>query len=374
MKRSAKRARCIPKLGSFAALALGVCLALLAPAAVAMEIHTFSTTFGAASSTPANPYPLGNPSAVAINDSGGPSNHDVYVNDPTNHRVEKFDSAGHLILMFGKEVDETKVEAHAPEAEQNICTAASGDVCQAGAPGAGPGAFEAPAFLAVDSSAGPSRGDVYVGDEGSAASEVQTVTVGATEGTFALAFEGQTTSAIAHNAPATGPNSVQQALEKLSTIGEVDVSVSGNVGGPYSVHFQTTFVNTNVPQLTCDASKLTGGSGTCSVATETQGFNTARAVKFTESGALVESWGSQGRLAVGETHILQSLYGIAVDSSGSLDFFVQGPNGEGGTGGHGLVFRFAPDGTQLSGTPELGNGGPFAVDSAGNFFNGSIVG
>jgi NHL repeat-containing protein len=99
-----------------------------------------------------------NPLGVAVDSSGG-----IYVVDFTNRRVQKFDSAGHFLLMFGGDVNKTKVEeAGSTEAEQNLCTAASGDVCQAGTTGTGQGQFGAwkvGSFIAV----GP--GDiVYVGD------------------------------------------------------------------------------------------------------------------------------------------------------------------------------------------------------------------
>ena len=58
--------------------------------------------------------------------------------------------------MFGKDVNQAT--------GGNVCTATSGDTCQRATPGSGPGEFEAPTFIAVDSSNGPSAGDVYVGD------------------------------------------------------------------------------------------------------------------------------------------------------------------------------------------------------------------
>ena len=116
--------------------------------------HVFSTTFGAATSSPENPYPLAEPADIEVDQAS----HDVYVTDPGNHRVEKFSPAGGLILMFGKGVDKTT--------GGNVCTVASGDTCQAGISGSSPGAFETPRFLAVDNSGGPSTGDIYVGDTG----------------------------------------------------------------------------------------------------------------------------------------------------------------------------------------------------------------
>lgn len=97
-----------------------------------------------------------NPVGVAVDSSG-----DIYVVDFTNRRVQKFDSAGHFLLMFGGGVNKTKVEeAGSTEAEQNLCTAS--DVCQAGTTGTGQGQFGAwkvGSFIAV----GPAD-IVYVGD------------------------------------------------------------------------------------------------------------------------------------------------------------------------------------------------------------------
>ena len=95
--------------------------------------------------------------------SGGASTVTIATSRPASNRadVEKLNSSGEFILMFGKGVDKTKgEEAASTEAEQNLCTAASGDECQAGAPGTTPGAFTDPEYLAVDRS----DGDVYVAD------------------------------------------------------------------------------------------------------------------------------------------------------------------------------------------------------------------
>jgi hypothetical protein len=143
---------------------LGV-FAFLSVPAFAASTHAFSTSFGSASSIPVNPYPLSGPTSVAV-DETSPS-HDIYVTDPTNVWVEKFDSSGNLILIFGKGVNKTKVEeAGSTEVEQNLCVMASGNTCQAGTPGTTPGAFTTPRFIAVDNSGGASAGDVYVADTG----------------------------------------------------------------------------------------------------------------------------------------------------------------------------------------------------------------
>lgn len=94
---------------------------------------------------------------VAIDSAGS-----VYVVDFSNRRVEKFSAKGEFLLMFGGDVNKTKVDAAAPEAERNLCPVDPGDVCQAGTAGTGKGQFGewAPgSFIAIDPS-----DKVYVGD------------------------------------------------------------------------------------------------------------------------------------------------------------------------------------------------------------------
>ena len=133
--------------------AFAASLSLAVPASANVS-HVFSATFGSETSTTPDTYPL----SAATDAEVDQESHDIYVADPENHRIEKFDSSGHFILMFGKEVDQTT--------GGNVCTAASGDTCQAGTEGTTPAAFTRPTYLAVDNSAGPSAGDVYVGDPG----------------------------------------------------------------------------------------------------------------------------------------------------------------------------------------------------------------
>jgi WD40 repeat protein len=177
------RRRTAARLATLAAAS--VCaLAVVAPAQAA-NIHVFDFSFGGSTTTVPDPYPLGSPSDVAIDESATGS-HDVYATDRAHFRVEKFDAAGKFILMFGKEVNKTKVEAKASEAEQNLCTAASGNECQAGTQGGeGGGEFSDPRFVAVDSSESVSSGDVYVGDAGT-----KTLYKFASDGSFISAENG----------------------------------------------------------------------------------------------------------------------------------------------------------------------------------------
>jgi hypothetical protein len=85
-------------------------------------------------------------------------NGNVYVADRAHNRVQELKAGGEFVLMFGWNVDKTKVDGGAPQSERNVCTAASGDVCQAGVEGTAAGQFDKVYSLAVD----PSSGDVYV--------------------------------------------------------------------------------------------------------------------------------------------------------------------------------------------------------------------
>lgn len=105
---------------------------------------------------------LTNPSGLAVDNSGGSSADDIYVADPKHFRVEKFSSGGSFLLMFGRAVNKTKLEQNKTEVEQNLCDA--GETCQSGTYGDMPGSVGEPSWLAVDSSDGPSAGDVYVAD------------------------------------------------------------------------------------------------------------------------------------------------------------------------------------------------------------------
>jgi hypothetical protein len=87
---------------------------------------------------------------------------DVYVVDFINRRVQKFDRQGNFLLMFGGDVNQTKVAEGAPEAEQNRCPVDVSDVCQAGSQGTGDGQFGSWAvgsFIAIDPA-----DNLYVGD------------------------------------------------------------------------------------------------------------------------------------------------------------------------------------------------------------------
>ena len=89
-----------------------------------------------------------NGSSLAVDGAGN-----LFVLAYGSHRVQKFDSNGNFVLMFGAAVDKTT--------GGNICTEASGDECQAGTEGGGPGEFDVGVGLAISTA-----GTVLVGGEG----------------------------------------------------------------------------------------------------------------------------------------------------------------------------------------------------------------
>src|SRR5580704_374110 len=104
-------------------------------------------SFGGASSSVVDPYPLSNPQGIAVNDTSK----DVYVADAGNHRVSEFEANGTFIRAFGKEVGGFGA---------NVCGGLV--ACKGGVSASTPGAFDHPQFLAIDQT----TGDVYVADAG----------------------------------------------------------------------------------------------------------------------------------------------------------------------------------------------------------------
>jgi phosphodiesterase/alkaline phosphatase D-like protein len=83
---------------------------------------------------------------------------DVYVADTSNFRVQKFDENGNFILTWGFGVKNGADEFQ-------VCRAP--ETCHEGLFGNAPGQFQNPMSVAVDNSAGPNAGDVYVVDSDS---------------------------------------------------------------------------------------------------------------------------------------------------------------------------------------------------------------
>jgi flagellar hook-associated protein 2 len=94
----------------------------------------------------------------------------------------------------------------------------------------------------------------------SAVAEVQTLTptAVATDGTFTLTYDGQTTAPIDFDAPLTGAGSIQEALEALSNVNTGDISVDGtqlDVAGATTFTFLSTAGD--VDMISIDPTNLT---------------------------------------------------------------------------------------------------------------------
>ena len=137
------------------AAAILALLALSGTTASALSTHVFSAGFGSPGAG-AGQMSLREGteeiagSGVAVN----ATTHDVYVADTGNSRVDQFSSGGTFIRAWGWGVADGFSE------KAQSCTL----TCFKGLSGSEPAQFAAPAFVAVDNSAGASNGDVYVGD------------------------------------------------------------------------------------------------------------------------------------------------------------------------------------------------------------------
>jgi hypothetical protein len=96
-----------------------------------------------------------NPGSVATDARTG----NLYVADTVDNRVQELTATGAFVSMFGWNVNKTKDrQATATQAERDICTAASGDLCKAGVRGTAAGQFSYPLSVTVDAI----TGDIYV--------------------------------------------------------------------------------------------------------------------------------------------------------------------------------------------------------------------
>jgi WD40-like Beta Propeller Repeat len=134
-------------------LACVVFFVLAAASAQALPVrgHALTGTFG---SLGAGDDQLNDPGAIAVSEVG-PTAGDVYVLDRANSRIEQFTATGQFIAAWGYDVS-TK---HAGKPAYEVCESE----CGAGLEGEKKYQLSAGALtIAVDNSAGPSQGDVYL--------------------------------------------------------------------------------------------------------------------------------------------------------------------------------------------------------------------
>jgi hypothetical protein len=148
--------------GKAPSAAIAVALALLAASTLAVapafaeNVHVLTQTIEGPPGTPLNA-----PRGIAVDSSGGPSAGSIYVGDTTNHRIVKYNPSGNFLVMWGRQVNEGTGPA-------DLCTNAGAptQICKAGAAGNGAGWMSQPTGMAVDPSAGPSAGDLYIVPDG----------------------------------------------------------------------------------------------------------------------------------------------------------------------------------------------------------------
>lgn len=121
--------------------AVVACLTMAIGASSGQATITYQSTFGG-TGTAGGQFSAAGPGGIAVNQTTG----HVYAADPAQHRIEEFDADGEFIATFGQGVNETT--------GGDVCTAASGNTCQAGAAGGAAGAMNAPVGVGVDSSTG----------------------------------------------------------------------------------------------------------------------------------------------------------------------------------------------------------------------------
>jgi hypothetical protein len=157
--------------------------------------------------------------------------------------------------------------------------------------------------------------------------EVQKIEIPAsvTGGTFTVSFEGEATEALPYNASASAlETALHKPLAARYPFVAVNHEVSGGPGAshPYVITFPSDsfLANLDIPQLTVDSSKLTGG--TASVQTTTQGVSPNEVCDVADHPADVCKVGGtfpvSGEAEAGHEGQLTKPRGVAVDSAGTI--------------------------------------------------------
>jgi sugar lactone lactonase YvrE len=279
----------------------------------AAPTHPFLGSFDGAG-TPAGEFDQA--CGVAVDGEG-----DLYVADHGNDAIDVFDPTGAFL---------TSIAAVAPcglaaDSEGSVYTITAGNVVKYepdggtypptpattyGAPVTFDASGEATA-VAVNPAddrvyvASPAVVTVYNSDGSlNEVNEVQRLAISCTGGSYRLSFKGQQTAPIACDAPGTDPgtpgvvDSIQEALEALSTIGTGNVSVSGAF--PTLVTFTGTLGHADVPPLVADASGLTGGLARVVVSEAVKGFGGHIGEGVLSKAFGVDVWGANGYVYVSD--------------------------------------------------------------------------
>src|SRR4051812_23634575 len=310
--------RCLGPVGVGALPALGALLLLLATfgagVAGAAPTHPFLDSFDGAG-TPAGGF--NRACGVAVDGEG-----DLYVADHGHNVIDVFDPTGAFL---------TSIAAVAPcglavDSKGSVYAVTAGNVVKyepaggaypptAGTSYGAPVTFDASGeatAVAVNPAddrvyvASPSVVTVYNSDGSlNRVNEVQRLAISCTGGSYRLSFNNQQTGPIACNAPNRDPgtpgvvDSIQEALEALSTIGAGNVSVS-TTAFPTLVTFTGALGNADVPPLVADASGLTGGLARVVVSEAVKGFGGHIGGGVLSKTFGVDVWGANGYVYVSD--------------------------------------------------------------------------
>jgi len=240
---------------------------------------------------------------------------DVYVIDAENHRVQKFDpSAGpnedeaQFVLMFGFNVNKTKLDEGAPEPQRNVCTAASTDVCQAGSGGSGPGRLGGGEFAYLNRiAASPTGNSVFVAEGG----QIQRFSAG---GVYEETIEegclaGKTIGALALD----GSGNLYVAIAGEAEVKKLKPS------GPTADCLPPTFP----PEAAADRPRALAldGSGNLYVVLASTGIEPERVQKYAPSGECLTcgEGGEEGKPGFDRTSSGSQLRSIAATSACKVD-------------------------------------------------------
>ncbi len=281
--------------------------------ASAAPTHPFLESFDGAG-TPAGEFDKA--CGIAIDDKG-----DVYVADHGNDAIDVFDPTGAFL---------TSIAAATPcglavDSHGSVYVVTAGNVVRyqpSGGTYPPTAATTYGAPVTLDSSGAATSVAVNTGDDrvyvahptvvtvynsdGSlnSVNEVQRLAISCTGGSYKLSFKGQQTGTIACNAPGTDPgtpgvvDSIQEALDALSTIGPGNVSVSGAF--PTVVTFTGALGNADVPALVADASGLTGGLARVVVSEAVRGFSGHIGEGVLTKAFGVDVWAANGYVYVSD--------------------------------------------------------------------------
>ncbi len=169
--------------------------------------------------------------------------------------------------------------------------------------------------------------------------ELQQISINnATGGSFTLSFDGETTGPLAYNATA---DNIRAALQSLTAINSGDVSVTGSIGGPWTVEFTGSLAGTDVAALQINTEGLLSSFPLEMDVYDSLGNVHTLAVAFDKAGTNEWTW---------EAHIKDgdSLLGTG---SGTIAFNEHGSviSGQEGT----FTLNPIPAGSSLEGSDSL---------------------